>query len=377
MHGRASPSRRRVLLAGVEPSIRNRSRCPPRGKIRQAPAFVTRGWTVHASPARDARVERARLSRGARRRGMPLRSVRLRTRPTASIGGVAFVRVAPDTHGRTTSAQTCARSHVDSTRARSLSGTAAIDDGELSLGGAARERARGGVRDAARRLLRGDDPRAGARVSRGGAGRAHRLRDEGVRERRAAAAARGGRRRRRRLDARRARVRAGGGDPRRAARLPRQQQVGRGAARGGGGGRARRARRARRGAGGGSSRREARHRAADAGRRGGDAPLDPDGARGVEVRPLPGSSRRARSARALALGLAVEGVHIHIGSQLGRVDESLARARARPHLLPRDSTGRRATSTSAAGSACGTTATSRSRRWPSSSARSSSACRKA
>ena len=108
-----------------------------------------------------------------------------------------------------------------------------------------RERARRRVRHAARRLLRGDDPRAGSRLSRGGAGRAHRLRHEGVRERRAAAAARGGGRRRRRLDARRARVRAGGGDSRRAARLPREQQVGRGAARRGRGGRARRARRRR------------------------------------------------------------------------------------------------------------------------------------
>ena len=68
--------------------------------------------------------------------------------------------------------------------------SAEVADGELTIGGVARVRARGRVRHAARRLLRGDDPRARARVPRGGAGRARRLRDEGVPERRAAAAAR-------------------------------------------------------------------------------------------------------------------------------------------------------------------------------------------
>ena len=69
--------------------------------------------------------------------------------------------------------------------------------------------------------------------------------------------------------------------------------------------------------------REARDRPPDAGRRGRHAPLDPDGARGVEVRPRARCRAEREIARAHALGLAVEGVHIHVGSQLGRVDESV------------------------------------------------------
>ena len=56
-------------------------------------------------------------------------------------------------------------------------------------------------------------------------------------------------------------------------------------------------------------------RAGHAGGRGRHASFDPDGARGVEVRPAaggrPGGARRAREA-----GLETAGVHVHIGSQL-------------------------------------------------------------
>ena len=88
--------------------------------------------------------------------------------------------------------------------------SARVESGELALGGVPRVRARGAVRDAARRLLRGDAPRPGARAARGGRERRSRLlRDEGVRERRGAPApARGGGRRRRRVLGR-ARLRAG------------------------------------------------------------------------------------------------------------------------------------------------------------------------
>ena len=201
--------------------------------------------------------------------------------------------------------------------------TARIEDGELTLGGVRASELAERVRDAARRLLRGDDPGAGARVPRGGAGRARRLRDEGVRERRAAAAARGGGSRRRRLDPRRARVRAGGGDPRRAARLPRQQQVGRGAA-------ARRRRPARSSC---STRRARRRRAAAAGVRRVLVRLTP-GVEAVTHRSIQTAHEESKFGlapdaaereveRARELGLEVEGVHIHVGSQLGRVDESL------------------------------------------------------
>ena len=74
------------------------------------------------------------------------------------------------------------------------------------LGGVV-QRARGPLRDPARRLRRGDAPRAGARLPRGGSGRARRLRDEGVPVGRGPADPRRGGARRRRLDGRRARVR--------------------------------------------------------------------------------------------------------------------------------------------------------------------------
>ena len=58
--------------------------------------------------------------------------------------------------------------------------SAPIEDGELVLGGVARDRPRARVRHAGRRLRRGDAAQPGARVPRSSAGRARRLRDEGV-----------------------------------------------------------------------------------------------------------------------------------------------------------------------------------------------------
>ena len=158
-------------------------------------------------------------------------------------------------------------------------------------------RARGRVRHAARRLLRGDDPGARAGVPRGGAGRARRLRDEGVPERRDPAAARRGGSRRGRVDARRAPLRAARGHPGRAARRARQQQVGRGA-------RARRRRRAPRTSSLDSveeldararGRRRAHARPHHARDRGGHARVDPHRARSARS----SASRRTRL-RALA-----------------------------------------------------------------------------
>ena len=69
-----------------------------------------------------------------------------------------------------------------------LPDSAAVEDGELALGGVRASALAERVRDAARRLLRGDGSRAGARLPGGGAGRGHALRVEGVPERRAARA---------------------------------------------------------------------------------------------------------------------------------------------------------------------------------------------
>ena len=166
------------------------------------------------------------------------------------------------------------------------------------------------------------------------------------------------------------------GDSRRAARLPRQQQVGRGAARRGRGGRARRARRAGRGGGGGRGRREARARAPDAGRRGGHAPLDPDGARGVEVRPRARRRRARDRARARSSGSRSR-ASTSTSARSSRGRRERARARARPRVPSSGALDAALSSTSAAGSASGTTATSSCPRWPSSSSRSSSGCRTA
>ena len=81
--------------------------------------------------------------------------------------------------------------------------------------------------------------------------------------------------------------------------------------------------------------------------------------------------------RARELGLEVEGLHVHVGSQLGAAGRERARARARPRVPRAAAAGRRASSTSAAGSASATTATRRCPRWRSSSGRSSSGCRTA
>ena len=107
-------------------------------------------------------------------------------------------------------------------------------------------RARPRVRDAARRLRRGDAPRAGAGLPGRRAGRARRLRDEGVPVGRDPAALRRRRARRRRLDGGRARVRPARRHPGRASRHPRQQQGGRAPDRRDGGRRVDRARLARR-----------------------------------------------------------------------------------------------------------------------------------
>ena len=168
--------------------------------------------------------------------------------------------------------------------------------------------------------------------------RARRLRDEGVPERRPAAPARRGGPRRRRLDARRARVRAARGDRGRPTRRARQQQVGRGAARA----RPRRARSScstrstsRRAAAG---RRPARARPRHARRR---------GARRTR-RSAPGTTARSSAstpdealeaiARRATAGLEVEGLHVHVGSQLAdgaRAPGGRLAARGVRRALPR------------------------------------------
>ena len=118
---------------------------------------------------------------------------------------------------------------TDSSFRELLPDAAGVEDGELVLGGITATRARPRVRDAARRLRRGDAPCPGSRVRRRGARRPRRLRHEGVSVGRGAAALRRGGARRGRLDRRRARVRAPCRHPRRPARDPRQQQGGRAA----------------------------------------------------------------------------------------------------------------------------------------------------
>ena len=102
--------------------------------------------------------------------------------------------------------------------------SARVADGELALGGVAASAAGGALRDAARRLLRGDAACAGARVARGDRCRPARLRDEGVPQRRGASPAPRGRSRRRRRLGGRARVCARRRAHGRRARRPRQQQ---------------------------------------------------------------------------------------------------------------------------------------------------------
>src|SRR5579884_3670702 len=194
--------------------------------------------------------------------------------------------------------------------------------GRADPGRRSRDAARGRARHAARRLLRADDPRPGARLPCRRARRARRLRDEGVRERRPAAAARRRGPRGGRLHARRARLRACGRRPRRAHRLPRQQQVRPGAGGSRPGGRPRRPRRA--------GEAEA---AAEAGVRRVLVRLTP-GVEAVTHRAIrtahaeskfglapPAAEREVERAR--ELGLEVEGLHVHVGSQLSRVEESL------------------------------------------------------
>ena len=85
----------------------------------------------------------------------------------------------------------------------------------------------------------------------------------------------------------------------------------------------RRARRARRAAARGGRRRAARPRAADAGRRRGHARVDPHGARRARSSASPPRRRCDAIDEARTLGLDVAGVHFHVGSQLARVDESM------------------------------------------------------
>ena len=177
--------------------------------------------------------------------------------------------------------------------------------------------ARGELRDAARRLLRGDAARARPAPT----ARRRRTRSSlysvkafpNVALLRLFAA---GGPRRRRLDARRARAsRSSRASPGERIVVAREQQERRGARGRGGGRRAlRRARRARRGRPRGRGRRAARARARDARHRGRHARGDPHRrttARSSACRP----TRRWRDRRR-ALRLELAGLHVHIGSQL-------------------------------------------------------------
>ena len=79
-------------------------------------------------------------------------------------------------------------------------------------------------------------------------------------------------------------------------------------------------------------RRAARARPADAGRRGGHARSIRTAHDDSKFGLPPEAALRASTRRA-ALGLEVAGVHFHVGSQLARVDESLARGRAARRVL--------------------------------------------
>ena len=227
-----------------------------------------------------------------------------------------------------------------------------------------RRSSRRALRDAARRLLRGDAAFAGARAARGRRrGRARRLRDEGVPQRRGAAAARARRARSRRRLGGRARVRARG----RARRRPsssctattRTTRFSRAAARGGRDGRARRARRGR------AARPRAgvgrvlvrvtlgvdadTHEAIRTGHHGSKFGLPPDQARGAARRRARARARRARPARARRLAarrLRRAGARRSSGSALS------------PPAAATSSDGRRASPTSAAASASATIPTS-------------------
>ena len=128
-------------------------------------------------------------------------------------------------------------------------------------------------------------------------------------------------------------------------------------ARGRRGRRARRPRRARRARARGRRRRAPRPRPRHAGRRGRDARGDPHRAPRLEVRARRG--RRARGGRAArAAGLDVEGLHVHVGSQLADVRAHLRGGRrcspSSPTAAATSSAGRRRSSTSAAASGSAT-----------------------
>ena len=188
--------------------------------------------------------------------------------------------------------------------------------------------------------------RGRARTGRG-AGRARPLQDEGLPERRPAAALRARRARRRRLDARRARVRAAAGIPGERARRARQQQVRRGAC-------AAAAARLRSSSSTRPTRPSARQPPASSRRSCASRPgIDADTHEAIAPGTTARSSgcrptRRSRRSAAARRGLDVEGLHVHVGSQLARrrrgaVGDRLARRLRRP--LPRrarlDAGGRR------------------------------------
>ena len=214
---------------------------------------------------------------------------------------------------------------------------------------------------------------SGADVPACGSGRARRLRDEGVPERRADAPARRGGARRGRLDAGRARVRTAGGHRGRAPARAREQQVGRGAARGRRGRRARRPRRARTSPAGLPPPACAASRPRHAGSRGGDARVDPHRAPRLQVRARRGRRGRGRPRRARRRPRRRGPARPRRLAARGRARAPARGVAARPvrRALPdASSTGCRARSTSAAASGSGTSRRSRSRRSRSSCARS-------